>query len=488
MRILFYSQSPEWNGSARALAAAARGMSERGHNVTVVCPPESALEQHLEFGAYEVVSLSTDAAVAARGRLRLRTRAARSLHPGGGRAHGDREQLIAAAAARLAERAAVLRRVRDGRALALGPRRALALRFAPTGLAVQLRGGQRNAPAGHARALSAGRRAARRECASAYDAVRPASRASIGAPGGTRVLVCVYDRSGRARAGNVLRVIALLAPRHPELRLALRRAPARTTRICACTPPRCASRGAVSFLGERDDYLSVLARGRSRVGRWPTATTRVYALLDLLALARAGAGRARDGGGAVRAGWHRGDSAAAAARRRTPPRRWRCLLGHDDRRAAMGGAGRARVSRDYSEQKMIDAFEAAAATASDRVALVSARRRVRRSRIARSTRCCARSRRCSARSRWRRGRRDSRGASGRSFYSPLGIRRRVAEKQIAAAFPESSSREVQRMARESYRHLGRVAGGDRAALAPGRAMGARARGRNRWARARRGSG
>ena len=58
MRILFYSQSPEWNGSARALAAAARGMSERGHNVTVVCPPESALEQHLEFGAYEVVSLS----------------------------------------------------------------------------------------------------------------------------------------------------------------------------------------------------------------------------------------------------------------------------------------------------------------------------------------------------------------------------------------------------------------------------------------------
>ena len=59
MRILFYSRHPEWNGSARAFAASARGMSERGHNVTFVCPPESALEQHLEFGAYEVVSLST---------------------------------------------------------------------------------------------------------------------------------------------------------------------------------------------------------------------------------------------------------------------------------------------------------------------------------------------------------------------------------------------------------------------------------------------
>jgi KDO2-lipid IV(A) lauroyltransferase len=49
------------------------------------------------------------------------------------------------------------------------------------------------------------------------------------------------------------------------------------------------------------------------------------------------------------------------------------------------------------------------------------------------------------------------GSIGTLFYSPLGIRRRVAEKQIAAAFPEFSSREVSRVARESYRHLGRVA-------------------------------
>ncbi|HEY2897109.1 MAG TPA: hypothetical protein VGJ12_08240, partial [Gemmatimonadaceae bacterium] len=49
------------------------------------------------------------------------------------------------------------------------------------------------------------------------------------------------------------------------------------------------------------------------------------------------------------------------------------------------------------------------------------------------------------------------GSIGTLFYAPLGIRRRVAEKQIAAAFPEYSSREVKRVARESYRHLGRVA-------------------------------
>ena len=49
------------------------------------------------------------------------------------------------------------------------------------------------------------------------------------------------------------------------------------------------------------------------------------------------------------------------------------------------------------------------------------------------------------------------GHIGTLFYAPFGIRRRVAEKQIAAAFPEFSSREVTRVARESYRHLGRVA-------------------------------
>lgn len=57
---------------------------------------------------------------------------------------------------------------------------------------------------------------------------------------------------------------------------------------------------------------------------------------------------------------------------------------------------------------------------------------------------------------WRRATRLA-GSVGTLFYSPLGIRRRVAEKQIAAAFPEFSSREVERVARESFRHLGRVA-------------------------------
>jgi KDO2-lipid IV(A) lauroyltransferase len=44
---------------------------------------------------------------------------------------------------------------------------------------------------------------------------------------------------------------------------------------------------------------------------------------------------------------------------------------------------------------------------------------------------------------------------GQLGYKPLGIRKRVVERQIAAAFPELSAHAVKDLARESYRHLGR---------------------------------
>jgi KDO2-lipid IV(A) lauroyltransferase len=40
-------------------------------------------------------------------------------------------------------------------------------------------------------------------------------------------------------------------------------------------------------------------------------------------------------------------------------------------------------------------------------------------------------------------------------YRPLGIRRRVVERQIAAAFPDLDEEGVRRMARATYEHLGR---------------------------------
>ena len=48
-------------------------------------------------------------------------------------------------------------------------------------------------------------------------------------------------------------------------------------------------------------------------------------------------------------------------------------------------------------------------------------------------------------------------ALGVAGYSPLGIRRTVVVRQIAAAFPEMSRSEVRRVARAAYANLGRVA-------------------------------
>ncbi len=49
------------------------------------------------------------------------------------------------------------------------------------------------------------------------------------------------------------------------------------------------------------------------------------------------------------------------------------------------------------------------------------------------------------------------GVLGALGYAPLGIRRRVVERQIAAAFPALAPDEVRRLSRACYRHLGHVA-------------------------------
>ncbi|MGQ0714617.1 MAG: lysophospholipid acyltransferase family protein [Gemmatimonadaceae bacterium] len=58
--------------------------------------------------------------------------------------------------------------------------------------------------------------------------------------------------------------------------------------------------------------------------------------------------------------------------------------------------------------------------------------------------------------RWRRASAFG-GALGRLGFTPLGVRRSVVERQIAAAFPDWAEDQVQRVARRAYDHLGRIA-------------------------------
>ncbi|HEU4643308.1 MAG TPA: glycosyltransferase family 4 protein [Gemmatimonadaceae bacterium] len=360
MRILFYHEGHAWTGSSRAFATLARGLSERGHSVTFACPPETPVEQRLEFGAYEVLALEADApAPLAAQRLRhaLQERFIQVVC-----VHGNREQMVAASAARLAERAAVLRRVPIGEPLALTPRARFAMRLTATGFVYGSEEDLHRAPAMPLARL-APTVVPLGVSAASYDAVRPVTRASLGVPGTGRLLVCLYAPAGRARAANILRVLALLAPRHPELRLALV-GPGSDDEDLRMHAAALRITKQVSFLGERDDQQAVLAA--ADLG-WVVATgdDGAYGVLDFLGarvpvIAERGSIAQLylpDGiAGLLLPPGDAHDAAAGVAR----------LLAHEEERAAMGGAGHGRVARDYTDAAMVDAFERIAVTASDR--------------------------------------------------------------------------------------------------------------------------
>ena len=359
MRVLFYHSSPDWTGSGRAFADAGRLLLSRGYQVVFVCPPESAVEQAIAGERFEVVPLETDGSwITESVRLRqvLLDRFAEVVF-----VHTEREHMIAASAARMAERAAVVRRTPAGAAFETGPASRVAAWLAATGLVFTSAEERQTAPPlrGVLNAVVAdiGIDVTR------YDDVRPAAPTSLGARAGGFLLACVYDPGARARVATVLRTVALLAPRHPELHLAILGAgsDAEDLRMHAAALN---IHRVVSHLGERDDQLAVLRA--AQVG-WVVADhdTGAYAALDLMALRRpvlvergAVAGRyVADGITGVHL--PPGDAPATAAALAG-------VLARQEQREAMGQAGRTRAAREYTERATVDALERAIVAARDR--------------------------------------------------------------------------------------------------------------------------
>jgi glycosyltransferase involved in cell wall biosynthesis len=165
------------------------------------------------------------------------------------------------------------------------------------------------------------------------------------------------------RITTALRTVALLAERHPELRLALVGSSLDDddTHMHASA---LGITGLVRFLGERDDLPAVLAA--ADVG-WVAAEgdDGAFACLDFMAarvpvIAERSAMLSRfvpDGiAGVLLPPADPSDTAAAVAN----------FLADNDRRVAMGKAGRTRVLRDFPDGAMIEGFAAAANAAGDR--------------------------------------------------------------------------------------------------------------------------
>src|SRR3990170_9029770 len=131
MRVLFYHAPRHWSGSARAFAAAARELHQREWEVTFVCAPQSAVEARIAGEGYEIAPSAMDGGwVTGAFRLRriLEDRFVEVVF-----VHGQREHLIAAAATRLAERGAVVRRMAAGERFHVGGAGRAARRMATTG-------------------------------------------------------------------------------------------------------------------------------------------------------------------------------------------------------------------------------------------------------------------------------------------------------------------------------------------------------------------
>ena len=346
MRTLFYHMANDWTGASRAFAVAARGFAAMGEPVTIACRASTPAEQAFVLEGLDVVALPPSGTVGAdawRLRTVLKERVIEVVF-----LHSEREHLIAGSAMRLAKRGAVVRRFPAGSSVTVGRSGKLAARMvASLFLFATEEDRARSGAGGDACVAPLGVEAATLENA------RTASRDLLNIPDATRLIVCAIDQHAGNRVTTVMRALALLADRHPQLRLALvgQSADKDDARMHAAA---LGVTSLVQFSGARGDAPAILAA--ADIG-WVAAAgdDGAFACLDfMLAGVPVIAERSPllshyvpDGIAGVLLPPSDPNEIASAVSR---------VLANDARRTAMGNAGRTRVMRDFRESAMLDGF------------------------------------------------------------------------------------------------------------------------------------
>ncbi|HZI99052.1 MAG TPA: glycosyltransferase [Gemmatimonadaceae bacterium] len=369
MRILFLHSAREWSGTARAFAVAARGLAARGYNVTFLAEPHSSVEQSASRMATVASRLGADDPVAARKDVapfdvaafssggtwlgaawRLR-HLFRQWDADAVLVHTDREHLIASVACKLGGRGTVIRRTPAGTALAMHTAGKVAQWLTNTKYMFANEVDTRRSDREKSNSSSIARLG--------VDASRYPDRAvpvQGQKPEDIRYIICVYDPTSRGRAATAIRTVSMLAPRHPYLRLIIFGAgsDSEDLRMQAAALD---VMHLVSFLGERDDHLTLM---RDAELGWVVAEadTAAFGILDLMALGVPVIAAEGSVAETYVANMISGalvppeDAATTAATVVT-------LLMSEEQRTAMGSAARSRVAREFPETAMIDGFEAA---------------------------------------------------------------------------------------------------------------------------------
>ena len=265
--------------------------------------------------------------------------------------HTEREHLIAATACWLGRQGRVIRRTPSGSPTAMGFATKVAAWLADTTYLFTSESEIRNS------GLQKG--AKTRVARLGVDVSRYPDRTAPGQPPrpeDIRYIICVYDPTSRGRAATAIRTVSMLAPRHPYLRLIIFGAgsDSEDLRMQAAALD---VMHLVSFLGERDDHLTLM---RDAELGWVVAEgdTAAYGILDLMALgvpviAAEGSVAETYVASLISGTLIPADDAATTAASVVT------LLASEEQRTAMGTAARARVGREFPESAMIQGFEAA---------------------------------------------------------------------------------------------------------------------------------
>jgi glycosyltransferase involved in cell wall biosynthesis len=376
VHVLFLHSAREWSGTARLFARAGRGISERGAKVTFLVAPDSnvhlAVSPRRDPGQarhtpipepFEIIPFSTEGLFFSAAR-RLKS-IFRRWDADAVFVTTDREHLIAATACWMARNGTVVRWTPAGKKLEMSLLGRWAARLARTSYLFASETDRRIAdiPKNAIDSTVAeigvdvstyppnGAKAPTPE-------QEPAGDQKQAEP--LKYIVCVYDPTSRGRAATAIRTMSMLSPRHPNLRLMIV-GPGSDDEDLRMQAAALRVLHLVSFLGERDDVISLMQD--AHLG-WVVADadTAAYGILDLMALgiptvaSDDGVAQRYIANGISGALYPPDDSASTAATVAG-------MLTSEDARETMGKAARTRVAREFPETEMIEGFDRAANTA-----------------------------------------------------------------------------------------------------------------------------
>lgn len=334
------------------------GLAERGHQVTFAACAGSPIEAAAQAAGLETAAIDGRAMGGAFDVHRVLAEKLVEVAV----VSTERDQLIVSSAMRFGERGAVLRRVPPFTPITVRRGGRLALRLATAGVVVSTERELRDVNP-HGWTMPPMIASVGIDLAS-YDLIEPASNGDIGALAHGPIIACSYDPSGRYRFGAVLRTLALLAPRHRPLHVAVF-GPGANDDVLRLHTAALGVGSLVTFIDPGQDPVPLM---RAAAAGWVVSSGDVAALacMEFMAMRipviidRSPLAQQYVADGVTGMLLSTEDPSLTASALAS-------LLTSDETRAAMGNAGRMRVQRDFSESAMIDGFERAVNVAGDRM-------------------------------------------------------------------------------------------------------------------------